>query len=160
MTPIPQPTHGQVQMQVLHGVDRFIAWIDGGDVDGKLLSVESQHGLEKKDRTDQILQMRMRIRAKHELSDPETSERVFTDWLAAAILWLTLNHYEHGATLRNVLDRRLEQSLPVVISVTIGESPGAVPGTAWAFHIDSDLVDAREVLARTPAGTNTVIGPQ
>ena len=147
MATIPEPTADQLQLQVLNGNDRFVAWAPVADLDSLLTAAEARMGIAPSDRTDELRQMSLRVHVVSALSKRETSEADFTQWIAATVMWLTFRHYQHGGTLRRVLDERAAKGRPSILSVGIGDLPAAHMGTAWTFHIDYGVIDARAALA-------------
>lgn len=147
MQHIPSPTPDRIQIHVLHGSDRFIAWMDVDGIDDLLYATERRMGIGEADRGDQISHMRLRLLAVDALKDRSTSAANFTEWTAALVMWLAFRHYRHGEALRRTLDERTTRGRPSVLSVGIAYPPASQPGTAWSFHIEDEMVDARAELA-------------
>lgn len=155
MQQIPPPTPEELQIHVLHETDRFVASAPIRDIEDILAATERRLGISVADRTDQLAQMRLRILAAETLGDRETSAAKFTAWTAALVMWLAFRHFQHGDVLRRTLDARAKMGRPSVLSVGIAYPPDVHRGTAWSFHIEDGLVDARAELARTKGVTLT-----
>lgn len=150
---IPIPEQGEIRIVVLLGGAKFIGWVPRDRMDRILESFERSRKLGAADRTDRYVQASLRVWIAEALRRPE-AERLFTDVLAAASLWLALNHWSNAADMRAGLDRQMDETGYAVITASIPDaSPdGMVRDTAWAYMIGSGIHDGRAQLAQVKPG--------
>ncbi len=139
---------------VLDGLTCF-AWPPRDGLDDVMDAFERRAGLTPSDRTSLEGQMSLRLWVHDLLRGPGADAR-FTDVGAAACLWLALRHYSAGHDLRRGLDEQVVAG-DAVLTISIGHTPGTLPGTAWSFMVGDRIHDGRPRLAETPPCTVTIL---
>lgn len=145
---VSPPEPGEIQIVALLGASTFVSWAPADTVEALMDAFERRMSLGEGARTSLETQMRVRLWAV----DTLRSERAGTAWgdvVAAGCLWLSLRHHSGAAEMRKGVDAQLATS-GVVVTASIGESPGALPGTAWSFMVGDRIHDGRMQLAATP----------
>ena len=146
ITKTRDPMPYEVKLVVLIDNIQYHSFIEEPRVTWILDSLEKRFQIAEPRRSDRLWHMSLRQSVAKRLRQMETSKAFFDDAGGACCLWLGLRHYEGGEQLRKGLEATISKG--AVLTISIGNSPGSAPDTAWSFMIGHDIHDGREALAR------------
>lgn len=151
----PQPH--QLRLVVLVDDVQINAFVPIERLNPMMDSLEDMMKIDPNDRGDRIRHMEMRQWVAERLHNPSTMQKTFDNVGGAMCLWLALRHYERGDMLRKAVDQRAHRGC--VLTASIGDSEGALPGTAWSFIVAGDVQDGRTALAQNAPDQLKIINP-
>lgn len=151
MTRMRTPEQGEIQIVTLLGATTFIGWAPAERADSIMDSFERLARIPTEGRADHATHVSIRLETARLLRGPD-AERLFTDRLAAACLWLAMRHWSNGEEVRRGVALQMEASGYAVITASIADPApeNTLQDSAWAFMVGSRVHDGRAQLAGQP----------